>query len=82
MSHRTVQSSVFPTVVTRVTKPARQRMVQDFTAINVDDPHSEERGGTPEEHIQQREVRIVRQDDRSNPRLDNLVSRQVRKTRY
>ena len=72
MSYKTTTSQVFQDTVRREPK---QRRVQDFTAITVDDPRLQEMSMAPDPPPEQTVVRVVEKD--SNPKLDELMARQV-----
>ncbi|XP_052277663.1 protein FAM81A-like [Dreissena polymorpha] len=87
MSHKTSSSQVFPPVEgygqqqNQQYQQKRSRMKQEFTAIQVGDPHTEEetlmlqmRGGTPPRRRSPTSDR--NRDNETKSRLDDLLSRQ------
>ena len=73
MSYKTQTSKVFHQTFPQA---PRKRRVQDFTAISVDDPRTQELQRTPPQQQQPPHmVNVVEKD--SNPKLDELMARQV-----
>lgn len=75
MSYKTVHSSVFPQAQQYNTKA---RMKQDFTAIQVGDPSSDDHPGSPQEQaVPRRSVQRSPPQNGNSRKIDDLVARQV-----
>ncbi|XP_052795840.1 protein FAM81A-like isoform X2 [Mya arenaria] len=83
MSYKTSSSQVFPHIPQQPqnNQQVRTRMKQDFTAIQVGDPHADQDRDSPTVHVRQtpphRRSQPVDRDNGTQSKLDALVSRQA-----